>query len=265
MAKMNIGNDEFHLRYYNQDDIPNVLQVLYESMQHRPIFHDIYQMKESVKKLNIHMSSQGNAINGWRVIFKGKKSKSVGTANERKKFPGAYGIGRETIKKRNWELGLGFMFSVGSMNGIGSINEPPDDNDSNAPNVTKVFFRDKMMENINVVVTIPRVDLLQQNLAQIEYEDDNPLKHMVILDEEDRCIKKGNNPQLPSKNKRPCQSVTNYETPTWKLIQNVIVGTQRNVQIVNAKAAHETTKLYSRRPGRWLKNWSSSLHASTTA
>ena len=56
--KMNIGNDEFHLRYYNQDDIPNVLQVLYESMQHRPIFHDIYQMKESVKKLNIHMSSQ---------------------------------------------------------------------------------------------------------------------------------------------------------------------------------------------------------------
>lgn len=58
---------------------------------------------------------------------------------------------------------------------------------------------------------------------------------------EDRCIKKGNNPQLPSKNKRPCQSVTNYETPTWKLIQNVIVGTQRNVQIVNAKAAHETT------------------------
>lgn len=75
------------------------------------------------------------------------------------------------------------MFSVGSMNGIGSINEPPDDNDSNAPNVTKVFFRDKMMENINVVVTIPRVDLLQQNLAQIEYEDDNPLKHMVILDE----------------------------------------------------------------------------------
>ncbi|KAG5103156.1 hypothetical protein JHK84_048125 [Glycine max] len=161
MAKMNIGNDEFHLRYYNQDDIPNVLQVLYESMQHRPIFHDIYQMKESVKKLNIHMSSQGNAINGWRVIFKGKKSKSVGTANERKKFPGAYGIGRETIKKRNWELGLGFMFSVGSMNGIGSINEPPDDNDSNAPNVTKLPMRPQ--------VNTPHTHGAKETLSQVHW------------------------------------------------------------------------------------------------
>ncbi|XP_020214078.2 LOW QUALITY PROTEIN: DDT domain-containing protein PTM-like [Cajanus cajan] len=38
---LNIDCDEFHLRYYNQNDIPKVLQVLYESMQHRPIYHDI--------------------------------------------------------------------------------------------------------------------------------------------------------------------------------------------------------------------------------
>ncbi|KAK7262215.1 hypothetical protein RJT34_29778 [Clitoria ternatea] len=38
---LNIDNDEFLLKYYNQNDIPKVLQVLYESMQHRPIYHDI--------------------------------------------------------------------------------------------------------------------------------------------------------------------------------------------------------------------------------
>ncbi|XP_047179589.1 DDT domain-containing protein PTM-like [Vigna umbellata] len=38
---LNIGNAESCLRYYNQNDIPKVLQVLYASLQYRPIYHDI--------------------------------------------------------------------------------------------------------------------------------------------------------------------------------------------------------------------------------
>ncbi|XP_027347910.1 DDT domain-containing protein PTM-like [Abrus precatorius] len=38
---LNIDNDEFRLKYYNQNDIPKVLQVLYEPMQYRPLYHDI--------------------------------------------------------------------------------------------------------------------------------------------------------------------------------------------------------------------------------
>ena len=40
-CRLNINNDEFCLKYYNQNDIPNVLQVLYGSLQHRPIYYDI--------------------------------------------------------------------------------------------------------------------------------------------------------------------------------------------------------------------------------
>ncbi|KAJ1378783.1 Zinc finger, PHD-type [Sesbania bispinosa] len=38
---LNVDKDEFHLKYYNQNDIPKVIQVLYESMQHRPIYYGI--------------------------------------------------------------------------------------------------------------------------------------------------------------------------------------------------------------------------------
>ncbi|RYR23376.1 hypothetical protein Ahy_B03g068612 isoform B [Arachis hypogaea] len=38
---LNVNNDEFCLKYYNQSDIPNVIQVLCGSLQHRPIYYDI--------------------------------------------------------------------------------------------------------------------------------------------------------------------------------------------------------------------------------
>ncbi|KAL5056199.1 hypothetical protein RYX36_036881 [Vicia faba] len=38
---LNIDNNEVCLRYYNQKDIPKVVQVLYESMLHRPMYYDI--------------------------------------------------------------------------------------------------------------------------------------------------------------------------------------------------------------------------------
>ncbi|MED6155470.1 hypothetical protein PIB30_005674 [Stylosanthes scabra] len=38
---LNVNNDEFCLKYYNQNDIPNVIQVLCGSLQHRPIYYDI--------------------------------------------------------------------------------------------------------------------------------------------------------------------------------------------------------------------------------
>ncbi|KAG4979921.1 hypothetical protein JHK85_033879 [Glycine max] len=38
---LNIGNDEFCHRYYNLNDIPKVLKVLYGSTEHRAIYHDI--------------------------------------------------------------------------------------------------------------------------------------------------------------------------------------------------------------------------------
>lgn len=40
-CRLNIDNNEFCLRYYNQNDIPKVVQVLFESIQHRPIYHGI--------------------------------------------------------------------------------------------------------------------------------------------------------------------------------------------------------------------------------
>ncbi|RDY08013.1 DDT domain-containing protein PTM, partial [Mucuna pruriens] len=38
---LNVNSDEFCLKYYNQNDIPEVLQVLYASEQHRPIYNGI--------------------------------------------------------------------------------------------------------------------------------------------------------------------------------------------------------------------------------
>ncbi|CAL0329043.1 unnamed protein product [Lupinus luteus] len=38
---LNTNDDRFGLKYYNQNDIPKVLQLLYESMQHRPMYYGI--------------------------------------------------------------------------------------------------------------------------------------------------------------------------------------------------------------------------------
>ncbi|OIV99294.1 hypothetical protein TanjilG_17104 [Lupinus angustifolius] len=38
---LNTNDDRFGLQYYNQNDIPKVLQLLYESMQHRPMYYGI--------------------------------------------------------------------------------------------------------------------------------------------------------------------------------------------------------------------------------
>ncbi|XP_020231011.1 DDT domain-containing protein PTM [Cajanus cajan] len=38
---LNVNSDEFCLKYYNQNDIPEVLQVLLASLQHRPIYNDL--------------------------------------------------------------------------------------------------------------------------------------------------------------------------------------------------------------------------------
>lgn len=40
-CRLNIDNNEVCLRYYNQKDIPKVVQVLYDSMPHRPMYYDI--------------------------------------------------------------------------------------------------------------------------------------------------------------------------------------------------------------------------------
>ncbi|XP_027340663.1 DDT domain-containing protein PTM-like isoform X2 [Abrus precatorius] len=38
---LNVESDEFCLKYYNQNDIPEVIQLLYASVQHRPIYSGI--------------------------------------------------------------------------------------------------------------------------------------------------------------------------------------------------------------------------------
>ena len=40
-CRLNVKSDDFCLKYYNQNDIPRVLQVLYASEQHRPVYNGI--------------------------------------------------------------------------------------------------------------------------------------------------------------------------------------------------------------------------------
>ncbi|TKY67122.1 Nucleosome-remodeling factor subunit BPTF [Spatholobus suberectus] len=68
---LNIGSDEYCLRYYNQNDIPKVLQVLYESMRHRPIYHDIYmavlQYWSVPESFLLHSVSTGTNLNSANI------------------------------------------------------------------------------------------------------------------------------------------------------------------------------------------------------
>ena len=67
---------------------------------------------------------------------------------------------------------------------IGSGEEPPDDNGVSVQPQQKMSFRDKTMVNKEKPSPRQRVDLLRQNLEKIkiEYEDENPLKLMVVVD-----------------------------------------------------------------------------------
>nr|XP_007132372.1 hypothetical protein PHAVU_011G089300g [Phaseolus vulgaris]ESW04366.1 hypothetical protein PHAVU_011G089300g [Phaseolus vulgaris] len=64
---LNIGSAESCLRYYNQNDIPKVLRVVYASMQHRPIYHDIcmavLQYWSVPESLLFHSVSSGANVN----------------------------------------------------------------------------------------------------------------------------------------------------------------------------------------------------------
>lgn len=66
---------------------------------------------------------------------------------------------------------------------IGSGEEPPDDNGVSVQPQQKMSFRDKTMVNKEKPSPRQRVDLLRQNLEKIkiEYEDENPLKLMVLI------------------------------------------------------------------------------------
>ncbi|CAJ1979192.1 unnamed protein product [Sphenostylis stenocarpa] len=75
---LNIGSAELCLRYYNQNDIPKVLRVLYESMQHRPIYHDIcmavLQYWNFPESLLFHSASSGANVNSGHSKKEAKPS-----------------------------------------------------------------------------------------------------------------------------------------------------------------------------------------------
>ncbi|XP_061346257.1 DDT domain-containing protein PTM-like [Gastrolobium bilobum] len=78
---LNIDNDEFHLKYYNQNDIPKVLQVLCDSMQHRPIYYGIcmavlryWNVPENFLPLSV---STGTIVNSASIKEETKFSTSL--------------------------------------------------------------------------------------------------------------------------------------------------------------------------------------------
>lgn len=62
-------------------------------------------------------------------------------------------------------------------------HEPPDGGGLNQSvnKKNKVSFRDIVLGKKDIPVSRPRVDLLKENLARIEYEDGNPLKPKVHI------------------------------------------------------------------------------------
>ncbi|KAL2328516.1 hypothetical protein Fmac_021943 [Flemingia macrophylla] len=77
----NIGTDEFRLRYYNQHDIPKVLQMLCESMQHRPIYYDIcmavLQYWSVPENFLFHSVSAGTNVNSSNIKEETESSTSL--------------------------------------------------------------------------------------------------------------------------------------------------------------------------------------------
>lgn len=80
-----------------------------------------------------------------------------------------------------------FVFSANGGNssgdGGGSGNNPPDGGGGDIGKFSKVSFRDMVMGNKVIIAPRPKKNLLQEKLAMIEFEEVNPLKPMVHIDE----------------------------------------------------------------------------------
>lgn len=80
------------------------------------------------------------------------------------------------------------MFSATPMQGNGMASkEPPDRGggviDMHEDKKAKVSFKDMVIGSKKAPAPRPKVDLYQEKLAKIVYEDDNPQKPMVHIDE----------------------------------------------------------------------------------
>lgn len=73
-------------------------------------------------------------------------------------------------------MGSGFVLSGSRMGDVSMGNKPLDNGGGNDNRPMKISFRDKVMDNIEK----PPV---KENLAKIVYEDDNPMKPMVIIED----------------------------------------------------------------------------------
>lgn len=80
----------------------------------------------------------------------------------------------------------GLVFSAKATTEHGTAHKPPDKGggDHHTDKQQKVSFRDMVTGMKEPLVSRPKVDLLKEKLASIKYEDDNPLKPMVILEDE---------------------------------------------------------------------------------
>lgn len=77
-----------------------------------------------------------------------------------------------------------FVFAASADVGMTEKQEPPDKGDGatkHCDETKKISFRDMVMGKKEVVQTRPKVDLIKEKLAKIEYEDGNPLKLMVHI------------------------------------------------------------------------------------
>lgn len=78
------------------------------------------------------------------------------------------------------------VFSASTSNGGGNETEPPDGGagSTNATSIKpKASFKDMVMGKKEQSPMRTKVNLLKENLAKIVYEDDNPLKPMVHIEE----------------------------------------------------------------------------------
>lgn len=75
-----------------------------------------------------------------------------------------------------------FVFSATPMHDVRTEKEPPDGGGNNSTEKkAKVFFKDMVMGKNNAPTSRPKVNLYKEKLANIVYEDGNPLKPMVHI------------------------------------------------------------------------------------
>ncbi|XP_006601654.1 uncharacterized protein LOC114391698 [Glycine soja] len=73
-----------------------------------------------------------------------------------------------------------FVFCANIIGNGGSGKEPPDGGGSGQ---TRVSFKEMAMANREALPQRPKVDLIKEKLAKIVFEDDNPLKPIVHIDD----------------------------------------------------------------------------------